>query len=170
METLPIFKVSELDTQRGEDVFKIGRTTGPTTGHLKRTGTSLTFKMDKAKEFMIFKQCYSVEGNGESFFQKGDSGSGVFVITNDGTLKPLGIAFAFSMSETAVCKIETIVDKLDLVIIKSPNMAEVFSKFKKKRKEEEMNWSSTGSTGNKRKREEMMNTRSESSKRKKIKL
>lgn len=134
METLPIFKVSELDTQRGEDVFKIGRTTGPTTGHLKRTGTSLTFKMDKAKEFMIFKQCYSVEGNGESFFQKGDSGSGVFVITNDGTLKPLGIAFAFSMSETAVCKIEKIVDKLDLVIIKSPNMAEVISKLKKKKK------------------------------------
>lgn len=41
-----------------------------------------------------------------------------FVIENDITLKPLGIAYAYLSSQTAVCRIEEIIKKLGLTIVK----------------------------------------------------
>lgn len=59
----------------------------------------------------------------QTFFKDGDSGSGVYVIENDGTLKPLGIAFAYLQlqSKTAVCRIDEIVDKFGLQIVRYKN-------------------------------------------------
>lgn len=51
------------------------------------------------------------------FLDKGDSGSGVFVIDErDNSLKPLGIAFAFYCSKTAVCKIGQITDAFNVSV------------------------------------------------------
>lgn len=41
-----------------------------------------------------------------------------FVIENDITLKPLGIAYAYLSSQTAVCRIKEIIKKLGLTIVK----------------------------------------------------
>lgn len=41
-----------------------------------------------------------------------------FVIENDITLKPLGIAYAYLGSQTAVCRIKEIIKKLGLTIVK----------------------------------------------------
>lgn len=70
--------------------------------------------------YIAFNNCYAVENMGEmnNFFRPGDSGSGVFAIEYGQILKPLGIAFAFLSSETAVCKIDTIIDELDLTIVR----------------------------------------------------
>lgn len=41
-----------------------------------------------------------------------------FVIENDITLKPLGIAYAYLSSQTAVCRFKEIIKKLGLTIVK----------------------------------------------------
>lgn len=40
------------------------------------------------------------------------------MIEKDEILKPLGITFASLFSQTAVCKIDSIIDKLDLTIVR----------------------------------------------------
>lgn len=102
-------------------VTKSGRTTGTTIGDL--TDDSLTVRVDTSflsRGYIAFFNCYAVEDITEygAFFRQGDSGSGVFVIEKDETLKPLGIAFASLFSQTAVCKIDSILDKLDLTIVR----------------------------------------------------
>lgn len=102
-------------------VTKSGRTTGTTIGDLK--DDSLTFRVETffmSRGFIAFYNCYAVENilGMNDFFKQGDSGSGVFVIENGQTLKPLGIAFAFLSSQTAVCKINRIINKLDLTIMR----------------------------------------------------
>lgn len=104
-------------------VTKSGRTTGTTIGDL--TDDSLTVRVDSSflsKGYIAFFNCYAVENMPErgAFFRQGDSGSGVFVIMEDKTLKALGIAFASLFSQTAVCKIDTIIQKLDLNIVRYP--------------------------------------------------
>lgn len=73
-----------------------------------------------SRGYIAFFNCYAIEDitEQEAFFRQGDSGSGVFVIEKDETLKPLGIAFASLFSQTAVCKIDSIIDKLDLTIVR----------------------------------------------------
>lgn len=102
-------------------VTKIGRTTGETIGIL--TGDELVCRVDESfmsSGYLIFFDCYSVidMDKEKPFFSDGDSGSGVFLIDSDESLKPLGIAFAYLSSKTAVCKIDMIVDALDLEIVK----------------------------------------------------
>lgn len=102
-------------------VTKIGRTTRETIGIL--TGDDLVCRIDESfmsPGYLIFFDCYSViDADKENpFFRDGDSGSGVFLKDSDGSLKPLGIAFAYLFSKTAVCKINSIVDTLDLEIVK----------------------------------------------------
>lgn len=118
---LPIARGADLNFQKEMKVTKIGRTTGETMGIL--TGDALSFKIDESfmsSGYLVFMDCYSVIDieSENPFFKDGDSGSGVFLKGSDGSLKPLGIAFAYLFSETAVCKIDTIVDKLDLEIVK----------------------------------------------------
>lgn len=81
----------------------------------------LSIKVDGslvAPGYFAFSNCYAVSrfDNGH-FFYPGDSGCGVYVKYSDGRLKPLGIGFAFLNSETAVCRIDKIVDKLGLDIV-----------------------------------------------------
>lgn len=69
--------------------------------------------------YFAFFNCYAIGNtNNDVFFREGDSGSGVYVIENDGTLKPLGIAFAYMNSQTAVCGVNEIVERLNLKIVK----------------------------------------------------
>lgn len=145
----------------GKNVTKTGRSTGTTYGRLERD--SLSISVDKsfaANGYMSFYNCYEVldKTGFDPFFKPGDSGSGVFVEKEDGTLKPLGIAFAFMNSQTAVCKIDAIVNELQLAIVN-----------KQTSKEEEMEWSQTNPTRRKRKLEERMNPHPRSPERKKRK-
>lgn len=152
MNVLPVVTEGDLSNQKQVLVRKTGRTTSTTTGILPPTNNSLTIRVDTsfaARGFMIFYNCYSVIDNGKSFFERGDSGSGVFVFANDGTFKPLGIAFASLKSQTAVCKIKTILDRLDLVLVDRLYLAPD--------KEEAMDASPTPSKGKKRKIEERIN-------------
>lgn len=101
-------------------VKKRGRTTGDTTGKL--VGSCMYVCVHSTQvpgRYYEFQNCFAVEDlkNGPRFFDKGDSGSGVFVIDeNDRSLKPLGIAFAFYCSKTAVCKIGQITNAFNLSI------------------------------------------------------
>lgn len=100
------------------EVVKTGRTTGETIGILK--GDDLVCRIDESSGYLTFFDCYYVIDKEieDPFFRDGDSGSGVFLIDDDGKLKPLGIAFAYLFSKTAVCKIDSIVDTLDLEIVR----------------------------------------------------
>lgn len=51
-----------------------------------------------------------------------------FVKSSDGTLKLLGIDFAFSDTQTVVCRIEPIIRSLDLVIVDRERMEGVFNR------------------------------------------
>lgn len=120
-EALPIVNDKDLNFDGETKVTKSGRTTGTTIGDL--TDDSLTVRVDTSflsRGYIAFFNCYAVEDitEQEAFFRQGDSGSGVFVIEKDETLKPLGIAFASLFSQTAVCKIDSIIDKLDLTIVR----------------------------------------------------
>lgn len=84
---------------------------------------SLTVKVDRSflsRGYFAFFNCYAIGGttDDQPFFLEGDSGSGVYVMENGKPSKPLGIAFAYLDSQTAVCNIGMIVDKLDLQIIR----------------------------------------------------
>lgn len=102
-------------------VTKTGRTTGTTYGYLK--DNCLTVKVNRSflsRGYFAFFNCYAIEDNTDiqPFFLEGDSGSGVYVMENGKPSKPLGIAFAYLDSQTAVCNIAMIVDKLDLQIVR----------------------------------------------------
>lgn len=120
-EALPIVNDEELDFDGETKVTKSGRTTGTTVGDL--TDDSLTVRVDTSflsRGYIAFFNCYAVENITEqnAFFRQGDSGSGVYVMEKEETLKPLGIAFASLFSQTAVCKIDSIIQKLDLKIVR----------------------------------------------------
>lgn len=102
-------------------VTKTGRTTRTTYGCLMED--SLAVKVDVSflsRGYFAFFNCYAIEDipDHRPFFREGDSGSGVYVMENGKPSKPLGIAFAFMNSQTAVCNIGMIVDKLDLQIVR----------------------------------------------------
>lgn len=98
----------------GEDIVtKRGKTTGITRGYL--TEETLSFPLNDS----YFSCCYAIENiNNDPFFLPGDSGSGVYVIKDRKPKIPLGIAFAFLNSKTAVCNIREIVDELGLQIVR----------------------------------------------------
>lgn len=103
--------------------MKLGRTTEKTFGELTDDSLSIKVPVDTSclsKGYIDFFNCYAIKNiaGKEAFFSQGDSGSGVFVEEKDTPLKPLGIAFASLLSQTAVCKIDTIVNKLDLTIVR----------------------------------------------------
>lgn len=97
-------------------VKKRGRTTGDTIGKLVNKDMPLCVRVHG--RIYEFKNCFCVKQiNKEPFFEKGDSGSGVYLIDEkDGSLKPVGIAFAFFCSETAVCKIREIVEAFNVSV------------------------------------------------------
>lgn len=101
-------------------VTKKGQTSGQTNGKLVHTGFSFRCSFNRfPKCYFVFKRCYEIQDlNGESFFELGDSGSGVFVTENNGKAKPLGIAFARKDNGdiTLVCRLSPIIEKCNLVI------------------------------------------------------
>lgn len=102
---------------KGKKVIKTGRTTGTTVGELTENLISIKVNSSfSAWGYFSFFNCFAIDT--PNFFKEGDSGSGVFVIEQNETLKPLGIAFAFMESYTVVCSIDTIVDELDLAIVR----------------------------------------------------
>lgn len=111
-----------LDFKDSMMVKKRGRTTGVTLGKLvdRFCNFKINSKAVKGK-YYNFKDCFVVQQINEKspFFAEGDSGSGVFLIDEkNGSLKPLGIAFAFShwRLKTYVCKIEQITNAFDVSV------------------------------------------------------
>lgn len=134
-ETLPV--ATEDDLIFGKDIVtKTGRTTRTTYGYL--IDNSLTVKVDRSflsRGYLAFFNCYAIEDttDNQPFFVEGDSGSGVYVMKNGKPSTPLGIAFAYLDSQTAVCNIGMIVDKLDLQIVrylKNKENLKMFQEFK----------------------------------------
>lgn len=104
-----------------EMVKKTGRSTGTTYGYLDEDIMFATIEYPPLSGTMNdFPELFIVKDIPETppFFRKGDSGSGVFVMGNQ--VKPLGIGIAFSeqSSETYVCKINEIVRRLGLTLVK----------------------------------------------------
>lgn len=99
-------------------VTKTGRSTGTTSGVLTQRALSVKIsQLFPNKRFFTFDNCYGVEQTeDEVFFVPGDSGAAVFV-TDNNTKTPLGIAFAFSNTYTAVCRIDTFVKERNLNIV-----------------------------------------------------
>lgn len=101
-------------------VKKKGRTTGETFGKL--VGDCLyvrVYPTQVHETYYEFQNCFAVEQEDiyKPFFGKGDSGSGVFVKDKkDDSWKPLGIAFAFLCSKTAVCKLGQITDAFNVSV------------------------------------------------------
>lgn len=101
-------------------VTKKGTTTGTTYGYLM--DDSLSLNVDISGVNFECYSCYSIENinDEDPFFLEGDSGSGVYLIHKykRKPIKPLGIAFAFTNWQTAVCNINNIVDELGLQIVR----------------------------------------------------
>lgn len=122
LDNLPLQEADEnnLEYDGSRSVTKRGRTTGDTTGKL--VGDCMYVRVYSTQVpvgYYEFQNCFAVEqtDNSQRFFEKGDSGSGVFVIDdNDRSLKPLGIAFAFYCSKTAVCKIGQITNAFKVAV------------------------------------------------------
>lgn len=125
METLEIVKKSDLNFKKEIKVMKTGRATSTTDGRLihfnEHNVESAKLHLNPhASKYYKFKMSYVVKDTDEQFFERGDSGSGVFVVEEDLSEKPLGIAFAYSFKYpyTYVCNIEEILQKLDLTLVR----------------------------------------------------
>lgn len=74
------------------------------------------------KKFSLPELCIVEDRDkNERFFEKGDSGSGVFVIDEDQREKVLGVGIAVSVvekHEAYVCKIDKIVTNLALTLVR----------------------------------------------------
>lgn len=115
--------VNEDDLTIGKHITvkKTGRTTGTTYGDLIED--SMSAKIEKTNllnTYFRFSNLYLVEDASKEthFFKGGDSGSGVIVVGENVPDKALGIAMAYSAqsSKTLVCKIDKILNYLDLKI------------------------------------------------------
>lgn len=109
-------------------VMKRGGATGETEGRL--TGNTLSVRVDKDPNvggFYYFSRCFSIDSSDGPFFEKGDSGSGVFLMENERPTKPLGIAFAKHMisQKTAVCRIDKIVEAFGLSVYQNEEPMEI---------------------------------------------
>lgn len=117
-DILQVVKQEEQEHYLFNKVLKKGKTTGTTYGYLKDNNISL--KVNIFNSYIMFHNCFAVSSNAEDkpFFEQGDSGAGVLVMDEDETYKPLGIAFAYLSELVAVCKIDEILDKLNLQVVR----------------------------------------------------
>lgn len=114
-----VVKEDDLSFDENIEVTKTGRTTGITDGDL--IDDSMSARIDKTPfsgVFFSFDDLYVVQNQSKDkvFFEGGDSGSGVFLKKQN---QPLGIAIGHSETSpiTLVCKIDKVLDKLDLDIV-----------------------------------------------------
>lgn len=100
-------------------VLKKGKETCETEGFLISNSASIAVRRENQPDSGYqFDNCFEIRSlnEKEDFFARGDSGSAVFV-KEDGKLKPLGIAFAFSAEgSTYVCNIHHIAKMFNLSI------------------------------------------------------
>lgn len=119
-ETILLFDLSK--------VIKRGGATGETEGLL--TGNTFSVCVDKDFNFggfYYFARCFSIKSIGRPFFERGDSGSGVFLMENGKPTKPIGIAFAKLLinHKTAVCRIDKIVEAFGLSVYQNEEPMEI---------------------------------------------
>lgn len=118
MEILQVVSDDVLDFNGEIKVMKFGRGSGKTFGYLKHDGLALKIASTDSGRYLTFFNCYAVEDIDHPFFADGDSGAGVYVVKEDESLQPLGIAFARFGPTTAVCKIDYILNTLDLSLVR----------------------------------------------------
>lgn len=136
MEALTVVKKTELNFKNTINVKKTGRTTETTYGYLidfkqHRIVSARIFLIPDSDEYYEFQMPYVVRDKykKKAFFEKGDSGSGVFVLGERNLPeKALGIAFGYSYEKpyTFVCNIDEILTKLNLELVKYPQDAWVW--------------------------------------------
>lgn len=105
-------------------VLKRGGTTGETEGFLVDDSFSVCLDQvanDNERDecgFYFFDRCFAIDSIDRPFFERGDSGSGVFLMERGVPTKPLGIAFAKHLisQKTAVCRIDEIVNAFNLCL------------------------------------------------------
>lgn len=116
---MEIMDANSLTFDGSTKVLKRGMTTGDTNGVLISNTLSFAIRGGLKNEHLYqFDNCYEIRSCEDKipFFGAGDSGSAVFV-HEDGKLKPLGIAFAFSADGiTCACRIDHVVHAFNLSI------------------------------------------------------
>lgn len=119
---LNIVNEDDIQCERTTLVSKKGRSTKVTIGILSEN--TISIKLNN----IWFKNCFCIYNynDSETFFKEGDSGSGVFLIDEEGeSKKALGIAFAFSRTETCVCDIRNIVQAFDIACYEEPQLMDI---------------------------------------------
>lgn len=105
-----------------ERVTKTGKTTQKTYGYLTNDIMCANISIPGFIKDIYLPELYIVEDidKNQRFFEKGDSGSGVFVVGKEQLEIPLGIGIAVSLSrpEAYVCKIDKIVTNLELTLVR----------------------------------------------------
>lgn len=125
MEELPVLTKDDLTRGTYIKVKKTGRTTGTTFGQLEGIMDSVNDipEYDSGLPMRFNSVYYVTDINSDKpFFEPGDSGSGVFVLGEEIDL-PLGIAIGFSYEDecTFVCKIDKVLEDLDIDIVNYKN-------------------------------------------------
>ena len=119
---LNIVNEDDVQCERTTLVSKQGRSKKVTIGILSEN--TISIKVNN----IWFKNCFCIYNysDSEQFFEEGDSGSGVFLIDEKGEpKKALGIAFAFSSTETCVCDIRNIVQAFDIAFYQEPQLMDI---------------------------------------------
>lgn len=103
-------------------VTKTGKTTKKTYGYLIKEMMRAKISIPGFIDTVHLPELYIVEDidKAHRFFEKGDSGSGVFVVGNEQEEEVLGIGIAVSLKkpETYVCKIDKIVTNMNLKLVR----------------------------------------------------
>ncbi|XP_062573717.1 uncharacterized protein LOC134235594 [Saccostrea cucullata] len=126
------FSFSNNSTEN-ELVVKMGRTTGKTKGiWLKSCPYSVKQPLQSPHGvYFSLNNCLCIENMGtESFFEPGDSGAAVYVISKGNIQQPLGLAIGKTTSKhsppvTLACHIESILNVLELSIFEPAQPMEI---------------------------------------------
>lgn len=114
--------VKREDLTYNERVTKTGKATQKTYGYLTNAIMVADMSIPGFKTEIELPELYIVKDIDENqrFLEKGDSGSGVFVVGEDQQEKVLGIGIAVSLPrrEAYVCKIDKIVTNLELTLVR----------------------------------------------------
>lgn len=107
-----------------EVVTKTGKATRKTEGVLSKDVMFAEMSIPGSDKKIYLPELYIVHDKekGNPFFEKGDSGSGVFVVGKDKKEYVLGIGIAVDVAcqrgESYVCKIDQIIKNLELTLVK----------------------------------------------------
>lgn len=114
---LQIADENDFKNVHGTLVRKKGKATGITEGILVSGLFTMAITRVVYPKIYRFDFCYRIidKPGVRTFFEPGDSGSGVYLIDNGGKKKPLGIAFARGIyGDTVACRIENVTRAFDL--------------------------------------------------------